>query len=546
VFGGAANINSISSVLADQRGFGVATVIPTGTGAADLGKIAIFNIESRALLKTLEVGYHPDSVTVTPDGTKLVVVNEGEYGSTNSTIAESFSRPGSISIVDISSVNSAAVTANLTQSNVKTFDFSSANLANGVSITGLRNPRLDTLTTKTPNPADIEPEYATATNTKAYVTLQENNAIAVFDFATSKYSAIFELGTIEQLIDASDRDGANNSTSIAINDSVHGLPMPDTIANFIRNGSVFLMTANEGDARPDDADIARGSTLTANMTSAVAATATNTGIGRLNLLRFEGDDNNDGKIELPTMMGTRSFTIWNSSNGSLVYDSGSTLEMFAAANDPETFNTNSGLLANTDTRSDDKGPEPEAIAYASLGGRHYAFVGAERQNGIFAFDISDFSKVKVVGYFNTISSTQDSGAAYISPESIKYIPAGSNPSGKNLLVVGYEGTGTNGSVAVFEFAPKPLSSARTSEEVKSLASSLIKDALVQAPVKLKTRSEITSILGISTNTLAKITRLGVRPRAGKLNVEMLEKLILKNPKVIALLTGNSVSSGGSK
>jgi hypothetical protein len=406
---------------------------------------------------------------------------------------------------------------------------------------------LDTLTTKTPNSADIEPEYATVTNTKAYVTLQENNAIAVFDFATSKYSAIFELGTIEQLIDASDRDGASNATSISINDSVHGLPMPDTIANFILNGSVFLLTANEGDARPDDGDIARGSTLTANMTTAVAASATNTGIGRLNLLKFEGDTDNDGKIDLPTMMGTRSFSIWNSSNGTLVYDSGSTLEMFAAANDPETFNTNSGSLSNTDTRSDDKGPEPEAIAYASLGGRHYAFVGAERQNGIYAFDISDFSKVRVVGYFNTISSTQDSGAAYISPESIKYISAGSNPSGKNLLVVGYEGTGTNGSVAVFEFAPqKPLSSTTASDEVKSLASFRIQEAFAQDSVKLKTPSEITSILGISTNTLARITRLGLRPRAGKIDVEKLEKFIRNNPKAAALLPGNSSSVGVSR
>jgi 2',3'-cyclic-nucleotide 2'-phosphodiesterase (5'-nucleotidase family) len=545
VFGGVANINSISSVLADQRGFGVATVIPTATGQAGLGKIAIFNIETGAILKTLDVGYHPDSVTITPDGTKLVVVNEGEF--VNTSAESNFPRPGSISIVDISIVRKPAHAVNLTQSNVKTFDFSSANLASGVSIAGLRNARLDTLTTKMANLADVEPEYATATNTKAYVTLQENNAIAVFDFATSKYSAIFELGTIEQLIDASDRDGANGTTAIAINDSVHGLPMPDTIANFIRSGSVFLLTANEGDARPDDADIARGSTLTANMTSAVAALATNTGIGRLNLLRFEGDDNYDGKIELPTMMGTRSFSIWNGSNGTLVYDSGSTLEMFSAANDPETFNTNSGNLSLTDTRSDDKGPEPEAIAYASLGGRDYAFVGAERQNGIYAFDITNLSNVKVVGYFNTISSNEDSGAAYISPESIKYIPAGRNPSGKNLLVVGYEGTGTNGSVAVFEFAPqKPLSSATTREEAISIVSSRIQEALAQDPVKLKTTSEIESILSISTKTLSKITRLGLRPRAGKIDVEKLEKFIRNNPKAAALLIGNSLSVGVSK
>lgn len=570
VFGGAANINSISSVLADQRGFGVATVIPTATGQAGLGKIAIFNIETGAILKTLDVGYHPDSVTITPDGTKLVVVNEGEFVSTS---AESnFPRPGSISIVDISSVTTPAHAANLSQSQVTTIDFSSANLANGISITGLRNNRLDTLTAKTPNPADIEPEYATATNTKAYVTLQENNAIAVFDFATSKYSAIFELGTIEQLIDASDRDGANNTTSIAINDSVHGLPMPDTLANFIRNGSVFLMTANEGDARPDDADITRGLALSANFISSLATNSTytsnSTGIGRLNFLRFEGDDNYDGKIELPTMMGTRSFTIWNSSNGSLVYDSGSTLEMFAAANDPETFNTNSGNLSLTDTRSDDKGPEPEAIAYASLGGRDYAFVGAERQNGIYAFDITNLSNVKVVGYFNTISSNEDSGAAYISPESIKFIHAGTNPSGKNLLVVGYEGTGNNGSVGVFEFVPaetplptptptatltptlaqRSVASATNREELKAIVSSKVQEALAKDPVKVKTTSQIGEILGVSKGTLSKIAKLspGLKTKGGKINIAKLEKVIRNNPNAADLIVGKSSGSKSLK
>jgi hypothetical protein len=266
------------------------------------------------------------------------------------------------------------------------------------------------------------------------------------------------------------------------------------------------------------------------------------------------------------MMGTRSFTIWNSSNGSLVYDSGSTLEMFAAANDSETFNTNSGNLSNTDTRSDDKGPEPEAIAYASLGGRDYAFVGCERQNGIYAFDITDLSMVKVVGYFNTISSTQDSGAAYISPESIKFIPAASNPSGKNLLLVGYEGTGSNGSVAVFEFAPvgvssstptptptptpaqRSVASATNREELKAIVTSKVQEALAKDPVKVKTTGQIAEILGVSKGTLSKIAKLspGLKTEGGKMNIAKLEKVISKNPKAAALLTGNSKIKGGSK
>ena len=566
VFDGAANISSVSSVLADPRGFGVATVIPTATTEGSVGRIAIFNIDTLAILKTLDVGYHPDSVTITPDGTKLVVVNEGEFVSTSA--ETTLLRPGSISVVDISSVTTLAQSGNLTQSNVTTYDFSSANLASGVTINALRNPRLDTLTTKTPNAADIEPEYATASNTQVFVTLQENNGVAVFDFATAKYSAIYELGTIEQLIDASDRDGANSTTSIGINDSVHGLPMPDTIARFTRGGVGYLLTANEGDARPDDGDIARGSTLTANMTTAVAALANNTGIGRLQLLRYEGDTNNDGLIDLPTMMGTRSFTIWNSSNGTLVYDSGSTLEMFAAANDPETFNTNSGNLSLTDTRSDDKGPEPEAIAYASLGGRDYAFVGCERHNGIYAFDITNLSNVKVVGYFNTISNTEDTGGAFISPESIKFIHAGTNPSGKNLLIVGYEGTGANGSVALFEFAPvgassstppqstetpqtldqKPLSSATSREEVKAIVSRKVQEALAKDPVQVKTTSQIAEILGVSKSTLSKIAKLapGLKTEGGKIHIAKLEKLIRNNPKAAALLIGGAKIEGGSK
>jgi hypothetical protein len=564
VFGGAANISSVSSVLADPRGFGVATIIPKATGENDLGKIAFFDIGTGAILNTLDVGHHPDSVAITPDGTKLVVVNEGEFVSISA--EETFARPGSISIVDISSMTTPSQAGNQTQSHVATYDFSPSNLASGVSINALRNPRLDTLAARTPNPADIEPEYATTTNTKAYITLQENNGIAVFDFATSKFSAIFELGGIEQLIDASDRDGAGGTPSISIDDLVIGLPMPDTIARFNSGGALFLLTANEGDARPDDGDTARGAALTANMTSAVAARATNTGIGRLNLLRYEGDTDGDGLIDEPTMLGTRSFSIWNSANGTLAYDSGSTLELFAAANDPLTFNTNSGNLSNTDTRSDDKGPEPEAIAYANLGGRHYAIIGAERQNGIYAFDITDLNNVKVVGYFNTISSTEDSGAAYISPESIKFIHADTNPSGKNLIIVGYEGTGSNGSVAVFEFdptappapvptpqsetttGPRPVASATTREELNGIVSSKVREALANNPAQVRTASQIAEVLGVSKGTIAKLAKLapGLKKQDGKINLAKLEKVIRKNAKAAALLTGKANIAGDSK
>ena len=462
----AADISSISSVLADARGFGVATVIPTANTEGVFGKIAFFNTSSGALLHTLSVGYHPDSVTITPDGTKLLIANEGEYGSTNST-PEAFNRPGSVSVVNISSVTGGNFTTaipSLTSGPggaVATYDFSAANLGSGVNLSATRNNRLDTLTVKTPNAVDIEPEYITATNTTAYISLQEANALATLDLASGEYTKISSFGTITQTIDASDQDGPINGKAISINDAVVGLPMPDTIAKFERSGTTYIVTANEGDARPDDGDKARAGTL-------VSGTS-NTDIARLEILKDVGGDANvDGKPDTPTMMGTRSFTIWNASTGDLVFDSGSRIEQFVADYNSASFNMNSGNPGVFDTRSDEKGPEPEALAFASFDGRDFVFVGNERENGIFQFDITDFGNVFIAGYFNPITGTTDGalGGAYISPESIVFVAAADNATGKNLIVVGFEGTtnGGNGSIGVFEVTatsaiPEPSSAA---------------------------------------------------------------------------------------
>ena len=449
---GASLTSSITSVYADARGFGVASIVPTAKTATDFGRIAFFDLSSGSILKTLDVGYHPDSVSMTPDGTKLLVANEGEYVAA---VESTFARPGSVSVVNLFGITNAAGLSALTSSNVNTYDFSAGNLGSGVSLQGVRDNTLATNNaTTSAGFASIEAEYIAPTNDKAYVTLQENNAIAVLDLASGKYEAIHKLGTITQTVDASDKDGASNGKLIAIDDTLKGLPMPDTMVLFTKNGTALLATANEGDGRGDDGDFATGSSLTANMTASVALTANNTGIGRLNLLKDQGRDA-DGKIADPTMLGTRSFSLWNATTGERVFDSGSAIEQFVASNDPTVFNTNDGVASKWDTRSDDKGPEPEALAFGRIDGKDYIFVGAERQNGIFQFDITDLNNVSIVGYFNAITSSADSGGSFISPESILFLDAASNPSGKNLLVVGFEGTGTNGSVGVFEVVPEP-------------------------------------------------------------------------------------------
>ena len=488
----ATNTLSLSSVLADNQGrdFGVASLIPATNGTT-LGKVAFFQISTGNFITALEVGYHPDSVTITPDGTKLIVTNEAEYvASENSTTAA----PGSVTVIDISSVGSGASgISSLSGSNVTTIDFSSGNLVGAASIAGLR------INTTGVAAGDkfryIEPEYTTASNSKAYVTLQENNAIATIDLTgpnANKVTAIHDLGTNTQTIDASDRDGAGSGSSAvnrvrAIDDVVVGLPEPDTITKFERNGTTYLVTANEGDARPDDADVTAFASANIDPTVLAALDANplysglplkskdENALGRLKLLNNVGDTDNDGDIDVPTMLGSRSFSIFNASTGELVADSGSSLEQYVLTNNPGVFNTNNGTAADFDTRSDDKGPEPEALAFGTVNGRNLVFVGNERENGIFAFDITDInltdvnfddiSTANVIGYYNPITGTADdaSGAALVSPESMLFLAAGdvNNPTGKNILIVGFEGTGTNGSIGVFEVSaiPEPSTAA---------------------------------------------------------------------------------------
>jgi hypothetical protein len=463
VFGGAANVASVSSVVA------VASVIPVATGATDLGRIAFIDTSTGTILNTLDVGFHPDSVTITPDGTRVLVANEGEFVS--SAADATFARPGSVSVVSLAGVTTAADLSGVTQASVATYDFTAGNLGSGVTLTGIRDNTLARNTATTVAAAsNIEPEYIAASNDRAYVTLQENNAIAVLDFATGRYEAIHPLGAIEQVVDASDRDGPSGGPQIAIDDTVRGLPMPDTMVRFSRGGTTYLATANEGDARPDDGDVMRIAAEGGASTPAIDPTVkinldaayggdfkANAALGRLNILMDQGDTDGDGDIDQPTMLGTRSFSIWDAATGALAFDGGSMIEQWVAANDPTVFNMNSGDPARWDTRSDDKGPEPEALAFGSINGRDYLFVGAERQNGIFQFDITDLADVSVVGYFNSVTSSLDSGGDFISPESIQFLAAGAdgNVTGKDLLFVGFEGTGGNGSIAVFQAVPEP-------------------------------------------------------------------------------------------
>lgn len=484
IFGVPTNMNSISSVAADpsNRGFGVATLIPTAN-TTTAGKIAFFDLTSafsggnRTLL-TLDVGFHPDSVTFSADGSKLIVVNEGEFNATVANASSTGNAPGSISVINLGSITSSAQIAALTNSDVSTFDFSSTNLSAGVTLAGIRNPSVAALGTSgafissVPNFTALagsdpdfykgmEPEFASVLGNKVHVTLQENNAIATFDLTINKWTAVNNLGTITQIIDASDQDGTGNTASISINDTVKGLPMPDTMRAFSSGGNNYLITVNEGDARGDDRDTSRFGSTSGNSSMNTILDSSlisdpsraNNVLGRLNVSRINGDNNNDGKIDEAVMIGTRSITIWNADTGAKVWDSGQStntnFETILASLDPTRFNMNNGLPSNFDTRSDDKGPEPEALTIGQFGSSLLAFVGMERQNGLMVYDITNPNSPTFVSYLNS----QVDGL--ISPESMVYIPISQSPTGSALLITGYEGTGSSGSGIGVYAVPEP-------------------------------------------------------------------------------------------
>ena len=254
-------------------------------------------------------------------------------------------------------------------------------------------------------------------------------------------------------IDASDRDGPSNGPAINIaNWPVYGMHMPDSIAAFSAGGRTFYASAGEGDDRGEVQRIGNAAFV---LDPAVFPNATilkqNANLGRLNASLIDGNLDADPEFERLQVLGSRSFAIWDEF-GHLVYDSGDLLEQVTADRYPQNFNADNAAN-DFDSRSDNKGPEPEAIAIGTLpDGRTYAFVGLERIGGVAVFDVTDPYDVQYRGYANNrdFSVALDfddpmqvpQAAGDLGPEGILFIPAGDSPTDAPLLVVANEISGT--------------------------------------------------------------------------------------------------------
>lgn len=172
-------------------------------------------------------------------------------------------------------------------------------------------------------------------------------------------------------------------------------------------------------------------------------------LGRLNISSIDGIEA-DGKLAELFSYGARSFSIWDS-KGQLVWDSGDALEQLTAKLYPLNFNASNDTNAFED-RSDNKGPEPEAITIAKLWGRTYAFVGLERIGGVAVYDIGNPRAPQYVTYvnnrdFDASDEELEGGMGLdLGPESVVIIEQQDSPTGEPLMVVANEVSGT---VSVF-------------------------------------------------------------------------------------------------
>jgi hypothetical protein len=371
---------------------GVLAVAYQNAAGDQAGFVALYDLAGATgvatLRQTVQVGVLPDQVVFTPDGSRLLVANEG-------TALSALNDPaGSVSIIDVAS---ATVT--------NTIGFGS--LA-GEELT-LRERGLATLTSQ-PVQNDLEPEYITISpdGARAYVTLQEANAVAVIDLtnpSADRPLSIQPLGFIDRSLPGNSFDPSDQPAGIGLfNAPVRSLPQPDAIASFAVGGATYFITANEGDARENLSDSVRlgaaGYVLDPTAFPNAAALKANAQLGRLNVLTNLGDANGDGDFDQIFTLGGRGVSIFRqNADGSIekVRETGGEFEAIIAAGFPAIFNINQGGTA-IDNRSDDKGPEPEGVDVGVVGGRTYAFIALERVNGVMVYDVTDPANASFVGY----------------------------------------------------------------------------------------------------------------------------------------------------
>jgi hypothetical protein len=436
----------------------------------DPGVVAFYSLDATGKASyrgKVSVGALPDGLAFSPDGKWLVVANEGELS--DDFLDDGIDPEGSISVI--------AVTNGVPAEASSTLNFAEFNVG------GTRHAELPSgLRIGRPGASiaqDLEPEFVTVDedSRKAYVSLQENNGIAVVDLSgpTPRLESILALGFKDHglsrnALAASDRYAGKDAVTTNVPTltsyaNVFGVYMPDSIAAFTVAGRTYLLTANEGDDRNDflfNEDEEKGEEETARVgklkldptafpnAEALQADAV---LGRLTVMAQHaggryGDTDGDGDYDRLFALGGRSFSIVDATSGAEVFDSGDDLErlVYQSIDDETDAARRLALIQAKQVleRLDNKGPEPEGVVTGRVGDQLYAFVGMERSSAIAMFRITDPAAPVFVQMVRNSTNLKDGD---ISPEGLKFVPADVSPTGKALLLVGHE---VSGSLAVYQ------------------------------------------------------------------------------------------------
>ena len=408
------------------------TVFGEAVSLSQPGFVALFDAETGDLLSRIDVGNLPDQLTFNADGTQLLVAGEGEKNDDS----DNDDNPlGTVAIID---------TTNPENPNAQILDFSAFNgLEDLARDAGIR------IQDGISFAEDVEPEYISISpdGATAFVSLQENNAIAKIDLSTGSIVDVFSLGTVDFGSDSKLDPNDNGVIDIANFANVVGFRMADAIASFEIDGKTYVATANEGDSRDFDED--RVEDLVDD--GKVDPNVDTTGLERLEVSTIDGDTDGDGDIDVIHTFSSRSFSIFDE-DGNLVFDSGPQFEQIIADLAPERFNDDDGDTDGDEDRSDAKGPEPEAIAIGEVDGDLFAFIGLERDSGIMIYDINDPANASFVNYIppKFVDTTPDGENARHAPEVIAFIPAEESQSGNAQIAVAYEVSGTT---VVYDLTP---------------------------------------------------------------------------------------------
>ena len=439
------------------------------------GRLVFFDADAAepTILGEVTVGALPDMVAISDDGSFAVVANEGEPADDFTTDPE-----GSVGVVALPSTKTAP-----TQDAVRTAGFGafeqggSKPLDPAVRVFGpdvAAPDQGDTPLAANRVSRNLEPEYVAVAGSTAYVALQEANAVATVDLASAEVTGIRSLGFKDygvETLDASDRDPKDAPTyNEKSYPGLFGMYMPDGIQAYQAGGETYLVTANEGDGREwgDFTDTARVKDLGSDGLAPVCADSPLAGslddadLGRLNIATDMGLNADGSCYSALYTFGGRGFSVWNTA-GEQVFDSGSDVERITHDANPDFFNSNHSE-SNLEGRSDDKGPEPENLAIGEVDGRTYAFIGLERVGGVMTYDITDPRNATYAGYVNdrdfsvsvedrlTGDETADrellAKAGDLGPEGVEFISAADSPTGRPLVAVGNEVSGTTTVFAV--------------------------------------------------------------------------------------------------